>query len=128
MHIIVKRIIKWLVKAISVFLPEARAHDLERWRRGHEDYRKFRRCDFVFGSYGKSGRTWVRVMISRYFQGAHQYIPDGIILGFDNFHKLNPRVPKIFFTHDNYLRRYTGNEDSRKDFYDCKVALLATVC
>jgi alcohol sulfotransferase len=63
-------------------------------------------------------------MISRYFQSTHQHIPDGIILGFDNFHKLNPRVPKIFFTHDNYLRRYTGNEDSRKDFYDCKVVLL----
>jgi hypothetical protein len=124
MHIIVKRLIKWFVRAASLVLSEERAHDLERWRRGKEDYWKYKRCDYVFASYGKSGRTWVRVMISRYFQGAHQGIPEGIIMGFDNFHKLNPAVPKIFFTHDNYLRRYTGNEDSHKDFYDLKTVLL----
>ncbi len=124
MHIIVKRLIKWFVRTASRFLPEERGHDLERWRRGKEDYWKYKRCDYVFASYGKSGRTWVRVMISRYFRGAHENIPDGIIMGFDNFHKLNPAVPKIFFTHDNYLRRYTGNEDSRKDFYDVKTVLL----
>jgi len=124
MHIIVKRLIKWFVRAASLVLPEARTHDLERWRRGKEDYWKYKRCDYAFASYGKSGRTWVRVMISRYFQGAHEGIPEGIIMGFDNFHKLNPRVPKIFFTHDNYLRRYTGNEDSRTDFYNLKTVLL----
>jgi len=124
MHIIVKRIIKWFVRFASYFVSEERSHELERWRRGKEDYWKYQRCDYVFASYGKSGRTWVRVMISRYFQGAHNEIPDGIIMGFDNFTKLAPSVPKIFFTHDNYLRRYTGNEDSRKDFYDCKTILL----
>jgi hypothetical protein len=93
MHIVAKRLTKWMVRSASVFLPEARAHDLERWRRGREDYWKFRRCDYVFASYGKSGRTWVRVMISRYFQLAHG-LPDGILLGFDNFHKLDSSVPK----------------------------------
>ena len=33
MHIIVKRIMRWLVRAICVFLPENKAHALERWRR-----------------------------------------------------------------------------------------------
>jgi hypothetical protein len=123
MHIVAKRLTKWMVRSASVFLPEARAHDLERWRRGREDYWKFRRCDYVFASYGKSGRTWVRVMISRYFQLAHG-LPDGFILGFDNFHKLDPSVPRIFFTHDNYLRQYLGHPDSKQDFYDRRTVLL----
>ena len=124
MHIIVKRLIKWYVRFASRFVSEARGHELERWRRAKEDYWKYKRCDYVFASYGKSGRTWVRVMISRYFQGAHNEIPDGIIMGFDNFHKLNASVPKIFFTHDNYLRQHLGHGESRKAFYDYKTVLL----
>jgi hypothetical protein len=123
MHIVVKRITKWLVRAASVFLPEEKALGLERWRRGREDFWKFRRCDYVFASYGKSGRTWVRVMLSRYFQQAYA-LPERIILGFDNFHKLNRAVPRIFFTHDNYVRAYLGNPDSRRDFYGHPTVLL----
>ena len=65
MHMIIKRLIKWLVRAISVFLPEEKAHDLQRWRRGKEEFWKYKNCQYIFASYGKSGRTWVRVMISR---------------------------------------------------------------
>jgi hypothetical protein len=123
MHIVFKRLMRSLVRAISVFLPEEKAHALERWRRGREEYRKYRACDYIFASYGKSGRTWVRVMVSRYYQQAYA-LPDRILMGFDNFHKINPAVPKIFYTHDNYLRGYTGNLDNKKDFYDKKVVLL----
>ncbi len=124
MHIIVKRLIKYMVRTASVALSEDKANDLERWRRGQEDNWKFKRCNYVFVSHGKSGRTWVRVMISRYLKLAHDGIPEGIILGFDNFHKLNRAVPKIFFTHDNYLRRHLGHPDSLQDFYDRKTVLL----
>lgn len=123
MHIIVKRLMRWLVRAISVFLPEKSAHALERWRRGREEYRKYKLCDYIFASYGKSGRTWMRVMISRYYQQAYQ-LPERILMGFDNFHGINSAVPKIFYTHDNYLRGYTGNLDNKKDFYNKKVVLL----
>ena len=123
MHMIIKRLIKWLVRAISVFLPEEKAHDLQRWRRGKEEFWKYRHCKYIFASYGKSGRTWVRVMISRYFQLVYK-LPDNILMGFDNYTRLNKDIPKIFFTHDNYLRHYTGNVDSKKDFYDKKTVLL----
>ncbi len=123
MHNVIKRLVKWLVRAISVFLPQEKADDLERWRRGREEYWKYKRCQYIFASYGKSGRTWVRVMISRYYQLAYQ-LPDNMIMGFDNFHRMNRAIPKIFFTHDNYLRTYTGNVDSKKDFYDKKTVLL----
>jgi len=123
MHAIIKRLIKWLVRAISVFLPEEKKHAMERWRRGREEFWKYSHCQYVFVSYGKSGRTWVRVMVSRYFQLVHD-LPDNIIMGFDNYSRLNSRIPRIFFSHDNYLRHYTGNVDSKKDFYDKKTVLL----
>ena len=123
MHMIIKRLIKWLVRAISVFLPEEKAHDLQRWRRGREEFWKYNHCQYIFASYGKSGRTWVRVMISRYYQLVYS-LPDNILMGFDNYTRLNKDIPKIFFTHDNYLRNYTGNIDSKKDFYKKKTVLL----
>ena len=123
MHMIVKRLTKWLVRAISAFLPQSKAHALERWRRGREEFWKYNRCEYVFASYGKSGRTWVRVMISRYYQLVYK-LPDNILMGFDNYHRLNSEIPRIFFTHDNYLRGYTGNLESKKDFYDKKTVLL----
>ena len=123
MHMIMKRLTKWLVRAISVFLPEEKAHELQRWRRGREEFWKYKHCQYIFASYGKSGRTWVRVMISRYYQLMYN-LPDNILMGFDNYTRLNRDIPKIFFTHDNYLRGYTGNRDSKKDFYHKKTVLL----
>ncbi len=123
MHMIIKRLTKWLVRFICVFLPEEQAHKLERWRRGREEFWKYNRCQYIFASYGKSGRTWVRVMISRYYQLVYK-LPDNILMGFDNYTKLNKDIPKIFFTHDNYLRGFTGNVDSKADFYDKKTVLL----
>ncbi len=123
MHAVIKRLIKWLVRLTCKFLPEAKAHDLERWRRGREEYWKYRQCDYIFASYGKSGRTWVRVMISRYYQLQYK-LPDNILMGFDNFTRMNRDIPKIFFTHDNYLRQFTGNVDSKQDFYHKKTVLL----
>lgn len=123
MHNSIRMVIKWLIKALSFILPEKQTHKLERWRRGREEYWRVRQCDYIFASYGKSGRTWVRVMISRYYQLAYN-LPDNTLLGFDNFHRMNKEVPRIFFTHDNYLRTYTGNIDSKKDFYNKKIVLL----
>jgi len=123
MHMIIKRLLKWLVRAISVFLPREQGNRLERWRRGREEYRKYRACRYIFVSYGKSGRTWVRVLVSRYYQLVYR-LPDNILMGFDNYARLNPAIPKIFFTHDNYLRGYTGNVDSKRDFYDRKTVLM----
>jgi hypothetical protein len=123
MHNVIKRLIKWLVRGIKRFLPEDKGHDLERWRRGREEFWKYGRCEYIFASYGKSGRTWVRVMISRYYQLAYR-LPDNILMGFDNFHRMNSDIPRIFFTHDNYLRGFTGNVDSKRDFYDRKTVLL----
>ena len=104
--------------------PEADILVAERKLRGVEQYDKLRKADIVFVSFGKSGRTWLRVMISHLFRVKYN-LPDNAILGFDNFHNLNRNVPKMFFTHDNYIKDFTGDDSSKKPFYDKPVILLA---
>lgn len=106
------------------FLPKGRTRRLERWLRGREDFRKLRLADAVVVSFGKSGRTWLRVLLSRVFQLQHG-LDERAVLGFDNLHYRTGAVPKILFTHDNYLKDYTGRRDSKADFYDKKVVFLA---
>ena len=74
-------------------------------------------------SWGKSGRTWLRVMLSRFYQVAYG-IPDGRMLEFDNLHRLDPRIPCLFFTHGNYLRDYTGNWTTKEEFYGKRILML----
>jgi hypothetical protein len=103
-------------------LPGARRRTLERRLRGFEQHWKLRHADLVIVSYGKAGRTWLRVLLSRYFQLLYG-LPERL-LGFDNYHARDARVPRIFFTHDNYITDWTGHRDSKQDFYDRKVVLL----
>ena len=106
------------------FLPKERTRRLERWLRGREDWRKLRLADAVVVSFGKSGRTWLRVLLSRIFQLQHG-LSERAIIGFDNLHYRTGLVPKIMFTHDNYVKDYTGQLHSKAAFYDKKVVFLA---
>ena len=123
MHQVVKRLNRSLISVASLFLSEEKGRELERLRRGKEEYRRLQLADCVFVSFGKSGRTWLRVMLSRYCQLTYG-LPERAILRFDNFANINPAAPKIFFTHGNYVRDYTGNFDTKQDFYGKKVMLL----
>ncbi len=106
------------------FYPEERKLAAERRLRGREQFRKLELADIVFVSFGKSGRTWLRVMLSRLYQQMYG-LPKRALIGFDNFHNFNPAIPRMFFTHDNYIGNYTGHTDSKVDFYNKKVVLLA---
>lgn len=103
--------------------PQAEILQAERKLRGLEQYKKLRSADVVFVSFGKSGRTWLRVMVSHLFRIKHD-LPENAILSFDNFHNMEPAVPKTFFTHDNYIKDYTGDPASKAPFYDKPVILL----
>ncbi|MEM9254131.1 MAG: sulfotransferase domain-containing protein [Pseudomonadota bacterium] len=115
-----RRILHWRMRG----QPEVDILAAERRLRGIEQYDKLRKADVVFVSFGKSGRTWLRVMVSHLFRVMYG-LPENAILGFDNFHNLNHKVPKTFFTHDNYIKDYTGDFTSKKPFYDKPVVLLA---
>ena len=100
--------VREIIVASTCFLPQPRRKEINRWLRGREEHRKLQLTDHVLMSWGKSGRTWLRVMLSRYYQVAYG-TPDGVMLEFGNLHKLDPAIPRLFFTHGNYLRNYTGN-------------------
>lgn len=95
----------------------------ERRLRGREQYQFLAQSDAVVVSFAKSGRTWLRAMISRLYQQIYD-LPEDILIGFDNFHDMDSRIPRLFFTHDNYISDFTGHTDSKIDFYDKKVLLL----
>jgi Sulfotransferase domain len=115
---------RWLLTTGVFFLPQARRKALDRWLRGREEHRKLQAADYVLMSWGKSGRTWLRVMLSRFYQIAYG-IPEGRMLEFDNLKRANPAIPSVFFTHGNYLRNYTGNWSDKREFYGKKIVMLA---
>ena len=55
----------------------------------------------VVVTHAKSGRTWLLVMISHLFHLKYG-TPAEEIIKFDNLHRLEPRIPKLYFT------RFTG--------------------
>jgi hypothetical protein len=114
---------RWLITSGAFFLPQPRRKALDRWLRGREEHRKLQLADYVLMSWGKSGRTWLRVMLSRFYQIACG-IPEGRMLEFDNLKRANPAIPSMFFTHGNYLRDYTGNWTDKHEFYDKKIVML----
>lgn len=123
MHTLIKKLSRYLLLGACFFLPKESRIGIERWHRGREEFRKLKLADAVIISFGKSGRTWLRVMISRFYQVRHG-IRENYLIGFDNFHRKNRAIPKLFFTHDNYLGDYTGNKTSKTDYYHSKVVLL----
>ncbi len=119
-----KKTSRRLLRGSLLLASEERKTRAERWLRGREQVRRLRDADIVIVSFGKSGRTWLRVMLSRLYQVKHG-LSQRYLLGFDNFNAMNRAIPKIFLTHDNYIKDYTGNVDNKSDFYGHKVVLLA---
>jgi hypothetical protein len=109
---------------IGALLPSGRRYRLERRVRGWFEQRRLRASDAAIVSFGKSGRTWLRVMLSRLYKLAYGF-DDDPLLEFDNLHARNPAIPKILFTHDNYLRDYTGDGTSKAAYAGHRVVLLA---
>ena len=108
---------------VSPLLSGERNLRVERYLRGFEESRKLRRAHAVIVSFGKSGRTWLRVMLSRFY-GIRHGLSEGSLMGFDNLSRKHPAIPKLLFTHDNYLSDYTGNSQDKSDYLENKVVLL----
>lgn len=123
MHDLLRSVGRYALVEGLFFLPRERQRRLERWLRGRAELADIARADCCLVSYGKSGRTWLRVMLSRFYQQAHG-LPPGELLGFDNYKRRVPSLPSILFTHGNYVRDYTGRFDDRAPFYGKTVVLL----
>jgi hypothetical protein len=107
----------------TLALPEAAGVRVERRMRGWEEAAKLPASDGVIVSFGKSGRTWFRVLISRYFAHKHG-LPEGSLMEFDEFHRANPKIPVLFFTHDNYLKDFMGHDRKFELYGRSKIILL----
>src|SRR4029453_3021959 len=118
-----KRVSREVTLFLAFFLSAEKKRALERRLRGQEEFRKLALADVVVVSFGKSGRTWVRVLLSRFFQLRFGLKPSAFI-GFDNLHRRNGGIPRVLFTPHNSLGDYTGNLGSKRDFYGKKVVLL----
>jgi hypothetical protein len=112
-----------LITGALFFLPRSRRFAIERRLRGKEEYRKLQSADWVLISWGKSGRTWFRVMLSRFYQLMHG-LPMRHLLEFDNLHKMKPVIPRVLFSHNNYLRAYLEDWDTLNHFRGKKVVML----
>jgi hypothetical protein len=123
LHTPIKKFHRFIVMKSVFFLPEEKRIQVERRHRGREQLGKLRRADCTFASYGNSGRTWMRVMLSRFYQERYG-ITKPRLINFDNFHRKNSAVPTVFFTHDNFIKDYTGNFDTKADFYGRKTILM----
>ena len=107
---------------VSLFSDSA-VRNLYRWSRGRKQCKKIKQSDLIIVSYAKSGRTWLRVMLSKYFQ-LHYSLDELEMLEFDNLHRKKHGIPKILFTHDHYAAYFSGNHDTKADYYMKPVILL----
>jgi hypothetical protein len=123
LHVLWKKLTRELTLLLCFWLSPEKKRALERRLRGREEARKLALADVVVVSFGKSGRTWLRVMLSRFYQLRYG-LKSSAFIGFDNLNRKHAGIPRIFFTHDNYLRDYTGHTGDKSDFYDKKVVLL----
>ena len=74
-----------------------------RWILSQKELYRLRRADIAVVSFVKSGRTWLRVMMSRLFQVKYD-LPAEAIIERDNLHNLNAAVPIFLFTHGSYIQ------------------------
>jgi hypothetical protein len=117
------RVVRRAVVAAAVLAPPKQRLAIRRRARGWEDSLNLQRTDFAVVSFGKSGRTWLSTMLSKYFQLRFK-LPDDSLLSFNNFHRRNSAVPRVLFTHDNYIRDYIGYGGSKAAFYGKPTLLL----
>jgi hypothetical protein len=61
--------------------------------------------------------------LSRFYQLRYG-LPKSKLLQNDNLHRLNAKVPRVLFTHDNYLADFTGSLDGKSDYQGKQVLLL----
>jgi hypothetical protein len=97
-----ERLVRIAIRTPPAPLPRGWRKGLRRRWRGRLEIRRFRDADVTVLSRAKSGRTWLRAMLTRLYQ-ARYGLPENELLEFDNFHRRDRRIPKILFTHGHAI-------------------------
>ena len=109
--------------SISLIPKRARVWASHRYRAWRESSQALA-CDVMVLSRAKSGRTWVRAMLSRLYQ-QHYGLEEAQLIEYDNFHRQNAAVPTIYFTHGHYLQERFQSESWSQAFGRRRVLFLA---
>lgn len=117
------RLTRWLCLPEAAFLPDASRHGVARWVRGWEEIKRLRDAELVIVSYGNSGRTWLRVMLTHAYEIAFD-LGEGSMAAHRRLRDIDSRVPRILFTHDNYIADYSRAGASKRDFAAHRVVFL----
>ncbi|MFU8831231.1 MAG: sulfotransferase domain-containing protein, partial [Wenzhouxiangella sp.] len=88
--------------ALTAPLPRQRRVALRHRLRAQLDNRRVVAADILVLSRAKSGRTWLRAMLSRLYQNKHG-LAENQLLEYDNFARQNAAVPVVAMTHGHYL-------------------------
>jgi len=88
--------------ALTAPLPRGRRKALRHRLRAGLDNRRVLGADILVLSRAKSGRTWLRTMLSRLYQRRHG-LAEQQLLEYDNFHRQAAAVPIFAMTHGHYL-------------------------
>jgi len=91
---------------MGIFKPNRIEAWLHRIRWAKRNIRQMRSADGILVSHTKSGRTWLRVMISHAYHLEYG-VPANELIKFDNLHQLNPAIPKLFFLRDTKIPTFT---------------------
>ncbi len=92
-------------------------------RRSRKKLARLAEADLVLVSYPKSGRTWLITMISHVLHRRFG-VPETQLVNFDNFHRLDSRIPRIFYTADNMKGRPSTDEEVGTLYAGKKILLL----
>lgn len=88
--------------ALTAPLPRAHRIKARHRLRAGLDNRRVLAADVLVLSRAKSGRTWLRAMLSRLYQKRHG-LSGNQLLEYDNFKRQHPAIPVYAMTHGHYL-------------------------
>jgi hypothetical protein len=81
---------------------------------------KARRAPMIVVAHQKSGNTWLRTMISRYFQVKYD-LPSDLIAKSDELHRRQPDIPSVFCTNGYYSYQSIIAESLDEDHGDPEI-------
>ena len=94
-----------------------------RWKRRRKRQRRLDQADVVVVSFGKSGRTWLRAMLSHLYHRRYG-LPEHELLHGDNLHRMDRRVPRVLFTHDGPQEPWNRDRQRAMRYFKEKRILL----
>ncbi len=98
------RLYRAAIWAVTAPLPRARRVALRHRLRAELDNRRVLAADVLVLSRAKSGRTWLRAMLSRLYQRRHG-LAEQQLLEYDNFNRQHRQIPVVAMTHGHYLEK-----------------------